>query len=67
MLISTDLTARQLDVLRGIAEGKSAKVIARELGLSQRTVDVHTAALFVRLQVKRRSQAAAKAIELGLT
>ena len=61
-----DLTTRQLDVLRGIAAGKTAKEIARELGLSPRTVEIHTAVLFRRLAVTRRSQAAVKAVALGL-
>jgi len=35
------LTARQRDVLEGLIAGKPSKVIAAELGLSPRTVDVH--------------------------
>lgn len=35
------LSSRQLDVLRRVAQGQSTKLIARELGLSARTVDSH--------------------------
>jgi two-component system, LuxR family, response regulator FixJ len=35
------LTPRQLSVLEGLTAGKPSKVIAAELGLSPRTVDVH--------------------------
>lgn len=65
-MAAPDLTTRQLDVLRGIAAGKSSKQIARDLGVSPRTVEVHTAALFQRLSVNRRAQAMPAAVALGL-
>lgn len=36
-----DLSDRQLEVVRLIAEGKSGKQIARALGISRRTVETH--------------------------
>ena len=43
------LTARQLEVLRLVAEGRRNAEIARELVLSERTVDHHVAAILQKL------------------
>jgi DNA-binding NarL/FixJ family response regulator len=60
------LTARQLDVLRLLCLGKSNKLIARDLGLSENTVRVHVAAIFSQLGVGSRSAALLRAQSLGL-
>lgn len=60
------LTARQLEVLRLIVEGKSNKEIARTLCLAHATVKVHLAAIFRALEVENRTQAAIAAERLGL-
>jgi DNA-binding NarL/FixJ family response regulator len=62
------LTARQLDVLRLLAEGKPNKLIARELGLSEGTVKIHLSAIFRVLDVNNRTEAvlAAQAMRLHL-
>lgn len=52
-----DLTARQWDVLRLLAQGKSNKVIARELGITEGTVKVHLLAVFRALDVRNRTAA----------
>jgi FixJ family two-component response regulator len=44
------LSVREEDVLRLIAEGRSTKEVARELGLSPRTVDTHRAHIAEKLQ-----------------
>jgi two-component system response regulator FixJ len=36
-----DLSPREIDVLRGVVEGKANKVIAHDLGISPRTVEVY--------------------------
>lgn len=51
------LTARQHDVLRLLGEGKSNKVIARELGITEGTVKVHLLAVFRALHVRNRTAA----------
>jgi DNA-binding NarL/FixJ family response regulator len=61
------LTARQIDVLRLIADGAPNKVICRELGLAERTVKAHVTAVFRALKVTSRTQAAIAAAKLGLT
>ncbi len=45
------LTRRQLEVLRLVAQGRSTKTIARDLGLSTKTVDAHRYQIGKRLQV----------------
>jgi DNA-binding NarL/FixJ family response regulator len=51
------LTARQVDVLRLLAQGKPNKVIARELGVAEGTVKVHLLAVFRALDVRNRTSA----------
>jgi len=60
------LTARELDVLRHLAVGKTNREIARELYVSLSTVKGHLEHLIAKLGVSDRTQAAVKAIELGL-
>ena len=60
------LTPRQSDVLFRILQGKSAKLISRELGLSSSTVKVHTTAVLRALNVTTRTQAIVTAGKLGL-
>jgi DNA-binding NarL/FixJ family response regulator len=49
--VDDELTQRQVEILTLIAQGKSAKEIAFELGLSPKTVDVHRARIMERLDV----------------
>ncbi len=60
------LTSRQSAVLFRILQGKSAKLIGRELGLSGSTVKVHTSAVLRALNVTTRTQAVISASKLGL-
>lgn len=60
------LTPRQVDVLRMLVDGRSNKLIARELELSASTVKTHLEAIFQRLQVNTRTQAVVAAARLGL-
>ncbi len=50
------LSVREAEVLNGIAEGLSAKVIAEKLCISVKTVDYHRAKLLLKLQVKNIAQ-----------
>ena len=52
----TTLSARQMDVLEGILDGKSRKVIASDLCLSENTVKMHTSALYRLLNVSSRDE-----------
>lgn len=60
------LTDRQIEVLALLATGKSNKLIARELGLSEKTVKAHITAVFRVLGVVNRTQAALEARHRGL-
>lgn len=60
------LSARELEVLRLVAEGLSNQEIAEKLYLSSGTVKVHLKHIFGKLDVGSRTQAAARARELNL-
>ena len=51
------LTPRERDVLNGLVEGQSNKVIAYDLGISPRTVEIHRANLMSKLAVNSLSDA----------
>ena len=51
------LTPRERDVLNGLVEGQSNKVIAYDLGISPRTVEIHRANLMTKLGVGSLSDA----------
>jgi DNA-binding CsgD family transcriptional regulator len=57
------LTARELEVLRLVAEGQTNKAIADRLVLSERTVDRHVSNIFAKLRVSSRAAATAFAYE----
>jgi ATP/maltotriose-dependent transcriptional regulator MalT len=57
------LTARELEVLRLVAAGRSNKAIAAELVLSERTVHRHVSNIFTKLRVSSRAGATAYAYE----
>ncbi len=60
------LTPRQIDVLWLVLEGKSNKVICRELGLAEGTVKNHVAAVLKALNATNRVQALIAAAKLGI-
>lgn len=60
------LTARELQVLRLVASGRTNKSIASELFLSEKTVDRHVSNIFDKLDVPSRAAATAFAYEHGL-
>lgn len=59
--LSELLTARQLDVLRLLSEGKPNKLIGRSLDISEGTVKIHLAAIFRALDARNRTEAVMKA------
>lgn len=60
------LTPRQREVLQGLCEGKSNKVIANDLGMQEKTVKGHVSAIFKCLNVVHRLQAVEAARAAGL-
>jgi two-component system, NarL family, response regulator LiaR len=61
-----ELTERELDVLRLIAEGESNATIAGKLVLSEKTVKGHVSNILSKLHIADRTQAAALAWQQGL-
>ncbi len=60
------LSPRELEVLLLVASGKTNKVIAKELFLSEKTVDRHVSNIFDKLDVPSRAAATAWAYQHGL-
>lgn len=60
------LTARELDVLKGIAAGQSNKQIAAELGISRRTVESHRESLMRKLDIRTVAGLTRFALDAGL-
>jgi DNA-binding NarL/FixJ family response regulator len=65
--IGSALTARQMEVLMYLSEGKSNKLIARELDMSENTVRVHVSAILATLGAVNRSEAIVIAQREGIT
>jgi DNA-binding NarL/FixJ family response regulator len=60
------LTQREQDILILLAEGRSNRDIAGHLFLSEKTVKAHLAAIFRKLSVTNRTQAAMMAVQMGV-
>ena len=60
------LTPRQLQILREVSRGHTDKQIARDVGLSHRTVEMHVQRLMTTLHCRTRAEAVARAGELKL-
>jgi len=63
---ATQLSARELDVLRLVAEGRDNADIARELFISPKTVKNHISNILMKLQMQNRIQAAVYAVRKGI-
>jgi LuxR family transcriptional regulator, maltose regulon positive regulatory protein len=60
------LTTREMDILRAMANGLSNKEIGQKLFISAGTVKAHSAAIYRKLEVLNRTEAIARAKDLGL-
>lgn len=65
-LAALGISPRELAVLEALAAGHSNKEIAALLGVSPNTVKTHVARLFEKLGARRRTDAIARARELGV-
>jgi DNA-binding NarL/FixJ family response regulator len=63
----SELTSRELDVLRLVAAGRANKQIAAELAISERTARTHVSRILHKLRLSSRTQAALWAVREGLT
>jgi DNA-binding NarL/FixJ family response regulator len=60
------ITPREVEVLRLLAQGRTNPQIAQELEVSRGTVKIHVQNIIAKLGVSDRTQAAVRAIELGI-
>jgi DNA-binding NarL/FixJ family response regulator len=65
-LIKSELSARELQVLKLIANGQDNAMIAAELHISPKTVKNHISNILMKLQIENRIQAAVYAVRSGL-
>ena len=61
-----ELTARETEVLRFLAEGAANKDIAQRLGISDHTVKFHISAILAKLGAASRTEALTLGIRMGL-
>jgi two-component system, NarL family, response regulator LiaR len=61
-----DLTAREMDVLRQLALGRSNREIAATLRIGEETVKTHVGHVLAKLQVENRAQVIVQALKRGL-
>jgi DNA-binding NarL/FixJ family response regulator len=64
--VSSTLTARELEVLRMMAEGAANKNIAWKLGISEHTVKFHVASILGKLGAGSRTEAVTIGVRKGL-
>jgi DNA-binding NarL/FixJ family response regulator len=64
--IRTELSGRELEVLKLVANGKDNAQIAAELVISPKTVKNHISNILMKLQIQNRIQAAVYAVRSGL-
>jgi DNA-binding NarL/FixJ family response regulator len=60
------LTDRELDVLRLVAQGLTNRAIARRLRISEATVKTHLVHIYTKLDVDGRTAAVTTALERGM-
>lgn len=65
-MMRTDLTVRELEILKLLAKGPTNKEIAQVLGISDNTVRNHVNSILEKLEVSDRTEAATTAIQRGL-
>ena len=61
-----ELTARETEVLRRLAQGLSNKEIAEALSISEETVKTHVSNVLAKLEAENRAQAIVQALKRGL-
>jgi DNA-binding CsgD family transcriptional regulator len=64
--VRAGLSARQIDVLRWTAMGKTASEVSSIVGITTRTVNYHVANILSKLNANNKIQACVRAVSLGL-
>jgi LuxR family maltose regulon positive regulatory protein len=65
-LLVENLSPRELEVLQQIALGKTNRAIARQLYVAAGTIKAHTSSIYRKLDVTNRTEAVARARQLGI-
>jgi two-component system, NarL family, response regulator len=65
-MMRSDLTARELEILKMVSKGLTNKQIGHALGISGNTVKNHVNSIIEKLEVSDRTEAATTAIQRGL-
>lgn len=65
-MMRTELTARELEILKMLAKGPTNKQIGQALGISDYTVRNHVNSIIEKLEVSDRTEAATTAIQRGI-
>ncbi|QQZ64197.1 response regulator transcription factor [Paenibacillus sonchi] len=63
---ANSLSDKETHILQAVARGLKSKVIALDMGISERTVKAHLTTIYNKLGVESRSQAVAVALERGI-
>ena len=63
---TVSLTAREMQILRGIAKGHTSKKLAQDSGLAVPSVETHLRNIFRKLNAGNRGEAVSTALKLGL-
>ncbi len=61
-----ELTARELDVLVGLRDGLTNRLLAARLGVAEKTVEAHRSKLYAKFGAKNQAHAVRLGIDLGL-
>jgi DNA-binding NarL/FixJ family response regulator len=64
--VDDELTEREIEVLKGVAAGKSNKLIAAELAISESTIKVHMSSILPKLAASSRTHAVMIALKRGI-
>ena len=65
-LVGSELSTREMDVLRLLVAGKTNQEIGHLLKISEKTVEKHVGAIFNKLDVASRVEAAVQAVQRGM-
>jgi two-component system NarL family response regulator len=65
-MMRTELTARELEILKMLSKGPTNKQIGHALGISDYTVRNHVTSIIEKLEVSDRTEAATAAIQRGI-
>lgn len=65
-VIGNELSTREMDVLRLLVAGKTNQEIGHQLKISEKTVEKHVGAIFNKLNVASRVEAAVQAVQRGI-